>query len=99
MNLEDITAALRDRVGADCGLGAVLSFDCGADGVIRIDGRSLPNRVSNDDGDGDCRILMSTADLAALIDGTLDPTTAYMTGRMQVEGSLGVALKLQKVLG
>ena len=47
MNLEACTEAIRTKVGADSGLGATLKFDCGADGVIYIDGQSTPNAVSN----------------------------------------------------
>ena len=45
MNLEACTQAIRTKVGADSGLNATLKFDCGADGIIRIDGASTPNTV------------------------------------------------------
>jgi putative sterol carrier protein len=99
MDFDEITTALRIRAGDDCGLGAVLVFDCGTDGVIRIDGRARPNTVDNTDGDGDCRVRMDTDDLAALINGRLDGTVAYLTGRMKIAGDLSVALRLQKLMG
>jgi putative sterol carrier protein len=34
-----------------------------------------------------------------MIDGTLDPMLAYSTGRLKVEGRLGVAMKLAALLG
>jgi putative sterol carrier protein len=98
MTFDQITRALREHVGDDCGLNAVLSFDCGADGVIRIDGRSRPNTVTNDRAATDCTITMHTADLHGLITGTLNPTQAFLTGRMKVSGDLGVALRMQKVM-
>jgi putative sterol carrier protein len=98
MTLDDITAALRTRVGDDCGLNANLRFDCGADGSVLIDGRSVPNAVHNGDGTADCTVGMSLADLSALIQGELDPATAFMTGRMKVSGDMSVALRLQRVM-
>jgi len=32
------------------------------------------------------------------MDGNLDPTMAYMTGKLKVEGKLGVALKINAML-
>ena len=98
MHIDEITTALRTRAGPDCGLGAVLVFDCGNDGVIRIDGRAHPNTVTNDDGPSDCRIRMRTADLVALITGRLDGTVAVLTGRMKIDGDLAVALRLRKLM-
>ena len=37
-------------------------------------------------------------DLQKLIDGNLNPTLAYMTGKLKVEGSMGVALKISQLL-
>jgi len=98
MSLQDATATLRNRVGTDCGLGAVLKFDCGSDGVIVIDGRSVPNAVDNADREADCTLTLPLATLAEMLSGDLDPTTGFMTGRFKVEGDMGVALKLQRVL-
>jgi putative sterol carrier protein len=99
MDLTTITEALRSHLGEDSGLDAVLKFDCGADGVVVLDGVSLPNRVVNDDIEADCTVAISLTDLVALMKGKLNPMTGYMTGRLRVSGNLKVAMKLQKVLG
>ncbi len=96
MNLQDCTETLRAKVGAAEGLGATLTFDCGADGVVVIDGKSVPPRVHNEPVDADCTISISQQNLAALLRGELDPTTGFMTGKFTVAGDLGVALKLQR---
>ena len=56
MDIQACTEAIRTKVGADSGLAATLKFDCGEDGVIRIDGSSTPNTVSNDNVDSDCTV-------------------------------------------
>ena len=40
MNIQECTDAIRTKVGDNSGLNAVLKFDCGADGVAYIDGKS-----------------------------------------------------------
>jgi putative sterol carrier protein len=99
MDLSSATTALRTKVGADCGLNATLKFDCGDDGVVVIDGASTPNTVDNNDRETDCTIALAIDALGDLLSGELDPTTAFMTGRIKVSGDMSVALKLQRVLG
>lgn len=99
MDLATATTTLRDKVGADCGLAATLKFDCGADGVVVIDGVSTPNSVDNQDRETDCSVGLTLDTLGDLLSGEVDPTTAFMTGRIKVSGDMSVALKLQRVLG
>jgi putative sterol carrier protein len=40
---------------------------------------------------------MSAADMAAIAAGALDPTTAFMTGRLQIEGDIMLAMKIAEV--
>jgi putative sterol carrier protein len=84
-------------VGTSSELGATLKFDCGSDGVIVIDGASTPSTVDNADRDTDCTITLSVDTLGEMMSGELNPTTAFMTGRIKVSGDMGVALKLQSV--
>ena len=98
MDMPAITDAMRQKMGNDSGLNAILKFDCGEDGVVVLDGRSSPNRVVNDDIDADCTIKISRTNLVALMTGQMDPTMGFMTGKFKVSGDMTVALKLQKVL-
>lgn len=97
MSLESATNTIKERVGDDAGLGATLKFDTG-DGVIFIDGKATPNTVSNDDKDADCTVGVSLEDLEAMLGGDLAPTTAFMSGKLKVEGDMGVAMKLQSLM-
>ena len=99
MDLNTATDRLRAKVGNDSGLGAVLKFDCGADGAIVIDATTVPNTLSNDAArEGDCTVALTLATLADLLDGTLEPMTGFMTGRFKVSGDMSVAMKLQRVV-
>lgn len=98
MDMPAITEALRAKVGDSSGLNATLKFDCGADGVVVIDGRSVPNTVDNNDRETDCTVAISHENLVALITGELEPATGFMMGRFKVTGDMSVALKLQRVV-
>ncbi len=98
MSLESMTELLRARLGADSGLGATVKFDFGADGVIYFDGAATPNSVSNHDADAECTVAISLEDFESLLAGDLDATTAFMMGKLKVEGDMGIAMRLRDIL-
>ncbi|MBO0332298.1 SCP2 sterol-binding domain-containing protein [Sneathiella sp. CAU 1612] len=95
--LEEITEGMRERVGEDSGLDATLKFDFGDDGIVFVDAASVPNTVSNEDKEADCTITITKENFEALANGELDPTTAFMMGKLKVGGNMGIAMKLQSV--
>ena len=99
MDLQTATEQLRTKVGNDCGLGAVLKFDCGADGAVVVDATQVPNVVSNDAARvADCNVALSLQTLSDLLEGELEPTTGFMMGKFKVSGDMSVALKLQRIV-
>ena len=97
MSLESTTELLRARLGADSGLGATVKFDFGADGVIYLDGTATPNSVSNNDTGAECTVAISLEDFESLVAGDLDATTAFMMGKLKVEGDMAIAMRLRDV--
>ena len=98
MNLEACTQAIRAKVGTDSGLDATLKFDCGSEGVIYVDGKSMPNSVSNADIDADCTIAITLENLNALLAGKLQPVTGFMLGKLKVKGDMSVAMRVQRAI-
>ena len=98
MDMPACTETLRAKVGDTSGLNATLKFDCGADGVLVLDGRSVPNTVSNAPTETDCTIAITLENLAALLSGELDPATGFMMGKFRVSGDMSVAMKLQRLV-
>ena len=98
MDLHAVTKVLRERVGSDRGLGTSLKLDCGSEGVVLIDGTAKPNTVSNSDGTAACTISLSLDTLGRLLLRELEPTNAFMMGKLKVVGDMGVAMKLQHLL-
>ncbi|TFI58738.1 SCP2 sterol-binding domain-containing protein [Sphingomonas parva] len=76
--------------------GKRVKIDFGSEGVIMLDGGA--SQVSETDGDADTTIKVSWEDWQALGDGRLDPMTAFMSGKLKVEGDMSNAMQLQGVL-
>jgi putative sterol carrier protein len=53
--------------------------------------------VSEGVQDADCTIETSEETFEKVVAGDLNPTTAYMTGKLKIKGDMGAALKLQKL--
>ncbi|WOK05549.1 SCP2 sterol-binding domain-containing protein [Imperialibacter roseus] len=64
------------------------------EGVILLDDTVSPTKVSNDDTDAQCTIKMELKDFVKLLDGDLDPMSAFMGGMMKIEGDMTIAMKL-----
>jgi putative sterol carrier protein len=64
--------------------------------VLLLDGNA--NTVSESDAAADTTIKVSWADWEALAAGQLDGMTAFMTGKLKVEGDMSNAMQLQGVL-
>ena len=93
MGIEDIAAKLKSRVENGSFDGSV-KIDTGGDGVILINGKS----VTTTDGPADCTIRMSLSDFEDMIAGELSPTSAYMSGKLQIEGDMSIAMQLQQLM-
>jgi putative sterol carrier protein len=93
MTMEAIAAKLRERLAGSRFDGSV-KFDCGADGVILLNGPD----VSTTDAPADCTISLSKDDFEEMIAGDLSPTAAFMQGKLKVDGDMAVAMALSQVL-
>jgi putative sterol carrier protein len=47
--------------------------------------------------DADATISASEETFEKIVSGDQNPTTAYMTGKLKIQGDMGAALKLQKL--
>ncbi|MCS7073281.1 MAG: SCP2 sterol-binding domain-containing protein [Bacteroidia bacterium] len=84
--------------GAGGGIDATIKFVLDGTNVIFIDAKSLPPSVSTEDKPADCTIKVASADLKKIISGDMNPMMAFTLGKIKVEGNMGVALNLPKIL-
>jgi putative sterol carrier protein len=76
--------------------GKRVKLDFGAEGAVMLDGAA--SQVSEEDGAADTTIKVSWDDWQAMAAGQLDGMTAFMTGKLKVDGDMGNAMQLQGVL-
>ena len=72
-------------------------FDIEGAGLWKVDVADGRVSVSEGTGDADVTIRASEDTFKAIASGEQNPTTAYMTGKLKVDGDMGAALKLQKL--
>ena len=95
--MSDVTEAAVKELNAKLGG----SFDGTAKFVIEDEGSIMMDQSGARAGDADAEVTL-TADAETfrqILDGDLDPTAAFMQGRLQVDGDMGTAMKLAQALG
>ena len=98
MSLDAVVAGLKEKVGEDCGLGAILKFDFGDDGILVLDAKQVPNVISEGDADAQCTMVISVENFMEMAEGKLDGTMAFMSGKLKIQGDMGIAMKLGPML-
>ncbi len=97
MTLAELTAKMKEGASKKSAFGNTVKFSTDQ-GAVYIDGNQNPPTVTNEDKAADCTLKMDFADFADMIGGKLDGMTAFMTGKLKIEGDMGVAMKLQSIL-
>lgn len=98
MTLEDITALIKKKMEQARGLQARIKFDFGDSGLVYVDTTQDPPEISHDDKEADTTLSCSLDTFAAILNGTQDPNIAFMMGKLKVQGSMGLAMKLNAIL-
>jgi predicted lipid carrier protein YhbT len=60
-----------------------------------LDTRNVPATVSHSSTEAArMTMILKPEDLLEMLHGTLDPTKAFMSGRLEIEGDMSIAMKL-----
>jgi putative sterol carrier protein len=81
------------------GTRASYRFDVAGAGSWRVDVNDGEVEVRESDAPADCVIRASENDLLRIVRGELNPVTAYMTGRVKVQGDVALATRLRDLFG
>ncbi len=97
----EINSGLQANPSRTANMNAVYQFDlAGDDGgqyhIIIKDGAAEAGVGAPENPN--ITISMAATDFVALREGKLDPTMAFMSGKIKIKGDMGLAMKLQTVL-
>jgi len=79
----------------DGGFDGTAKFAIEGEGAIMMD----ENGARAGDDDADVTLSADAETFAEILDGSLNPISAFMSGRLAVDGDMGLAMKLGAVLG
>lgn len=92
-----MTESIKEKAKDASPLEATVKFVMG-DKHIYIDGNN-GNEVSLEDKEADCVMIASEEDFEKMMSGDLNSMMAVMTGKLKIKGDMGVAMKLQSIVG
>ncbi len=91
--LDKAVALLSEKLsGSD--IGGTVKFDIEGEGAVMADDAGV--RAGDDDADVTLKADAET--FQEILEGSLNPTSAFMGGRLTVDGDMGLAMKLASEL-
>ena len=99
MDAREFFESLPSRVDASrtAGVNKSYVFDIEGAGVWKVDVTDAGVEVTEGGGDADVTIHASEETFRAIAEGKQNPTTAFMTGKLKIDGDMSAAMKLQKL--
>lgn len=76
------------------GFDGIAKFVIEGEGAIMLDSTG----VRAGDEEADVTLTATAETFKAILDGEMNPTSAFMTGKLSVDGSMGLAMKLGAAL-
>jgi putative sterol carrier protein len=105
VSVSELFATMKDRVAGNPGkianLKGAYQFELSGEGGGTY--HAVFDNGSYEIGEGaienpGCTFIMSAGDFLAMAEGKLNPTAAFMTGKLKIKGDLGLAMKLQSII-
>ncbi|PCH96349.1 MAG: sterol carrier family protein [Rhodobacteraceae bacterium] len=85
--------ALNEKIGSD-GFSSTVKVEITGEGCIMID----ENGARAADEEADCTLTADAETFQGMLTGDVNPTTAFMTGGLKIDGDMGAAMKLAAIL-
>lgn len=99
--LAGITTALQNNAAKNKGVNGVFQFDISGDDPMAFYFKLDDGAPSVGEGSADSpsiTISMAAPDFKDMIDGKLNGTMAFMSGKLKLKGDMGLAMKLESLL-
>ena len=90
--ISQAVAVLSEKI--DGGFDGSAKFVIPGEGAIMLDQQG----VREGDEDADCTMTADAETFQNILNGEQNPTAAFMTGQLKVDGDMGTAMKLGSVL-
>ncbi|RBI74661.1 sterol carrier family protein [Roseovarius sp. TE539] len=91
--IDAAVSALNDKLG-DKGFDGSAKFVIEGEGAVVIDG----DGARAEDSDTDVTLTADADTFQAILEGDQDPTAAFMSGKLTVDGDMSLAMQLGSVL-
>ena len=85
--------ALKEKLGGEV-IDTTVKFVMGDEGSFMID----VTGVHAGDGEADVTLTADVDTFQEIFEGVMDPTSAFMSGKLTIDGDMGAAMKLASVL-
>ena len=99
MTIQEFFGTLADRLDASKTAGMTGRYVFDVEGVgqwtVALDDGTVT--VAEGAGEADCTIRSNEKTLTKIVNGESNPTTAFMMGKIKIDGDMGAAMKLQKL--
>lgn len=95
MSLDDIAQKLQSKLS---GFNHTMKLDFNDDGFVFVDATQTPPVATLEDKDAEVTLVTSIETFEKILSGQQDPNIAFMMGKLKVQGSMGLALKLNGML-
>lgn len=92
--IEGAVSALNEKMGGD-GFSSTAKFVIEGEGAVMVDG----DGARAGDEPADVTLTADVETFQAMMDGDLNPTAAFMSGKLSLDGDMGLAMQLGSVLG
>jgi len=90
--IETAVAALNEKI--EGGFDGVAKFVLGDEGAVIIDS----DGARSGDDDAEVTLTAEVDVFQSILDGETNPTAAFMTGKLSIDGDMGMAMKLASFL-
>lgn len=99
---EKIAKKLQDKPELSKAVNASYEFNITGDtgGVWTVDLTKEPGAVTaGSTGAAKCVVSCAASDFMNITSGKMNPQMAFMSGKLKIKGDMGLAMKLQKIIG